>query len=175
MWNPFSKTYDVKCCDGTTKTVHKDIKNAFPLALTGFDAKASVGLTTESIKKAELSGSVQTKVEGLLFQLDEFNNSLVIKFRAAYEGYKSDPCSNNQFLLNQITTISERQEFFGLLKMQCRGFIELAKANPEDSKLITEKYNQVICEFNSNSMNAIFARKAIAESKGALENMKEND
>jgi len=174
-WNPFSDTYTVKCCDNTNKIVHKKIETAFPLALSSFDAKASIGVTSEFIEEAKASGSLKTQIEGLLFQLDEFNNSLMMKFRAAYVGYQSDPCSNNQYFLSRIEIISEREEFFTMLKMQGKLFIELAKNSPDNSELITEKYNELISKFNSEYLNSSEASKAIEASKKALGKMKEND
>lgn len=120
-WNPFTKSYERKCLDGSIKTIYKKAEDAFPLLINGYDAKMSSKIKTELIDGAELSGSLKKNVDTLLYGLDDINNGLMMSFRAAYVGFQSDPCANNVFFLEQITQINEEQRRLRALKMQIRG------------------------------------------------------
>lgn len=94
MRSPFSKTYVIKCPDGTTRIIYKNVDKAFPLCIPGWQGK--MGATIEAVKgePANLNAEYQTQIQGLLYSLDELNQSLMMTFRAAYVSYQSNPCQN---------------------------------------------------------------------------------
>lgn len=150
-WNPFSNTYEVKCPDGSTKTVYKKIEDVFPLFIKGWEANISGKLKAELLENAELTGGYKTKVDGLLYGLDEINNGVMMSFRSSYVGYKSDPCANNAFLLSQIEKVNEEQRRLRTLKMQIYGFVEMIKNNTSTPNELAQQYNELVNKIGSEA------------------------
>lgn len=171
-WNPFAKSYDVKCCDGTKKTVYKKVEDAFPLAIAGYEHSISTNLKNEILKEANLDTTFKSKIDGLLFGLDDINNGLMMSFRSAYVGFQTDPCVNNQFLIDQIHLINEEQRRLRALKMQIRGYVELANSNPGDTVKLAENYSDLVHQLGSSSMKAEVAVGAINSAKAVANAMK---
>ncbi len=69
MWG-FGKSREVKCPDGSIKTVYKDVNDAFPLFIQGYDGNLAAKINTESIGGAHIDGSYSTRIDGLLYALD---------------------------------------------------------------------------------------------------------
>lgn len=101
-WNPFVDSYDVPCADGSRKTVFKKADKAFPLWVNGYEGSLAAKLDGELIKSASVDADLKRKVEGLLYQLDELNRSMMASFRAAYVVFQADPCANADFLRTEI-------------------------------------------------------------------------
>lgn len=173
-WNPFSKSYQVRCPDGSIKTIYKNIDDAFPLSINGYEADISTKIKSEILKEAELDTKLKSRVDGLLYGLDEINNGLIMSFRSAYVGYQTDPCSNNGFLLDQITKINEEQRRLRALKMQIRGYVELAKSNPGDSTKLAQLYNNLVDKIGSTSIGVVGVVDAINMSIDAAHDLMED-
>ena len=173
-WNPFAKSYEKKCPDGTTKTVYKKVEDAFPLSINGYEAKISSKLKLELLEDVDLSGNLKTKVDGLLYGLDDINNGLMMQFRSAYVGYQTDPCANNEYLLIEIKKINEEQRRLRALKMQIRGFVEMLKSKPAESSEIAVLYGNLVNKIGSESMGTSGITEAITSSKQAAKELMED-
>ena len=76
----------------------------FQLVKANFAADGLVG-------RESLNGTLNIEcvkaVQGLLVSLDEPNNDLILKFRAAYIVYQTDPIANNDYFVREIARIRE--------------------------------------------------------------------
>ncbi len=170
-WNPFSKSYEVKCRDGSVKTIYKNVEDAFPLSINGYDTSISASVKSELLEESGLDSHFKSKVDGLLYGLDEINNGLMMSFRSAYVGYQTDPCVNTHFFLEQITKINEEQQRLRALKMQIRGYVELAKSNPGDSSQLAEQYNKLVDNIGSTSLGVERVVNEIGISRDAAQEL----
>jgi hypothetical protein len=166
-WNPLSKSYHIKCGNGSIKTIYKKADDAFPLFISGYEGNISAKVNSELLKESELTANTKSKVDTLLYGLDDINNGLMMSFRSAYIGYQTDPCANNGFLLDQITKINEEQRRLRALKMQIVGYVELAKSNPGDSTKLAELYSDLVNKIGSTSMGDAGVIEAISISRDA--------
>jgi len=166
-WNPFEKSYEVRCKNGSIKTIYKKVEDAFPLSISGYEGNISANVKSELLEEGGLDANFKSKVDGLLYGLDEINNGLMMSFRSAYIGYQTDPCANNDFLLDQITKINEEQRRLRALKMQIRGYVELAKSNPRDSTKLAEHYINLVNRIGSTSMGDAGVVESISMSRDA--------
>jgi hypothetical protein len=128
----FSKTYAVKCPDGSVKYIYKNIDHAFPLYIPGWQSKVVSGLEGIESIKANISADYTTKIQGLIFNLDEFNQGIMFAFRGAYTTFSSDPCENSNFFSRQIEKILDDQRRLLSLKMQIQALIKLAELHPQN-------------------------------------------
>jgi hypothetical protein len=174
-WNPFSISYEKKCRDGSRKTVYKKVEDAFPLAINGYEANIATKLKSELLQEGELNGALKTKVDGLLYGLDDINNGLMIAFRSAYVGYQTDPCENNEFLLTEIRKINEEQRRLRALRMQIRGYVEMAKTNPGNTTELAELYNTLVNKIGAYSMGDAGVQEAIDSSREAANKLMEDE
>jgi hypothetical protein len=126
---PFSRTYKVRCPDGSEKVVYKNIDDAFPLFLPGFKASLDGGTKIPATANAEIRAVYESKIQGLLFGLEELNQDLMMKFRSAYVVYQSDPCGGHHFLQRQIELILHEQSRFKRVRLQIDGLIALVKSS----------------------------------------------
>lgn len=170
-WNPFSPTYTVKCPDGIKKILYKKVEDAFPLFIEGWEANVSTKIKKEALINGELDGSYKTKVDGLLYGLDEINNGMMLSFRSAYIGYQTDPCTNNSFLLTQIEKINEEQRRLRALKMQILGYVEMVKNNTDNTESIAELYNDLIHKIGSPNLSNTGVLDAISSSTSAAKEL----
>src|SRR6266850_7840771 len=127
------KSYRVKCPDGSSRSVYRSIDDAFPLSIQGWTgdlAAEARGMTGEA---AKIKGAYATKVQGLLFGLDELTQTLVLNFRGIYMVYVSDPCGNSGFFQREVEKLVAEQQRLARLRIQVRTLLELAKAKPADT------------------------------------------
>jgi hypothetical protein len=143
-WSPFSKTYSVKCPDGSRRIVHKDIDNAFPLAIPGWQSNVRAKVQADAKLGAELDANYATKIDGLLVALDERNNSLMLDFRAAYVVFQADPCNNNGHLLRSIDRITERRNQIAAKTLQIGALVTLAKEQPANRRAFIEIFSDIV-------------------------------
>lgn len=172
---PFTRSYDVRCQDGSVKRVYRNADHAFPLSVTGYDANFRANVSSELLGDGELGGGLRTKVEGLLYGLSEINEGLMMSFRAAYIAYQTDPCSNNEFFVNQISQINEEQRRLRALKMQIRGYVDLAKNRPNDVENLAQLYTDLVGNIGSAVMGNAGVPEAINLSKDAAHQLMEGE
>jgi hypothetical protein len=150
---PFSKTCIVCCPDGTTRIVYKDIDKAFPLCIPGWQGK--IGATLDAVKGApvQLTADYQTKIQGLLYSLDELNQSLMMTFRAVYIAYQSNPCKNSDFLNRQIEKMIQEHNRLTSLRVQIRGLITLAEINSNHPELVVPVFQSIVNQLGGQSVS----------------------
>lgn len=141
---PFSKTYRHKCPDGTIKTVYRNIDDAFPLFIPGWQSNTAAVVKAEVIGTAELRAEHASKIQGLLFSLDELNQSLMMNFRGAYVAYTADPCCNTDLLTRQVEAILREQTRFQLIRVQIRGLVALAASQPNSHDRIMDAFQSIV-------------------------------
>jgi len=138
------KTKKHRCPDGTTRLVHRNIDDAFPLHFQGVTANAATSLEAIAGAPVSLEAGYERKAEHLAFALGELNESVMMSFRAVYAVYQSDPCTHSDFLMRKIDHITfELQRLTGL-RMQLRTFVELAAAHPEQTDRTWDTYMSLV-------------------------------
>lgn len=143
MWF-WRKTYDVKCLDGTKKTVYKNVDDAFPLFIRGFDSNLAANVRSESLGDGNLDSKYTTKIDGLLYALDELNQGLMMTFRAIYMVYSSDPCGNVLFLQRECSKLIDEQRRLRSLKIQIDALINMIKATPDNAEAISNIFSDIV-------------------------------
>src|SRR5436189_4690054 len=112
----FSKTYKHKCPDGTVRIIHKNMDDAFPLSVMDKKESVNADLASKKLGTAKLKTEYESKIKGLLFNINEQNQSLMINFRFAYAAFQADPCGNNAFITRQAEQFSVGQQKITELK-----------------------------------------------------------
>lgn len=172
---PFSKTYQVKCNDGTVKTVYRNVDNAFPLCLPGWKGDLSARGKILDKVNAELKAEYATIIHGLLYALDELNQGLMMQFRAAYVVYKNDPCQHSSFFERQVEKLLDQQGRLISSKVQIDGLTQIAKLMPEHSEEFWKTLANVIDRMGALPLPQL-SSKGIAEARRLSRKMaKERD
>ncbi|WP_188416320.1 hypothetical protein [Mucilaginibacter galii] len=143
-WWPGAKSYTFKCPDGTTRTIYKDINEAFPLAIRDAKSKIDSDIKAEKLAAAKISVDYQTKVSNILYRLSDENESLMLNFRTTYLAFISDPCGNGSFLKRQIETTIHKQNQLQELRMQINGLTTLAQLCGNDLTTVMPIYIKII-------------------------------
>jgi hypothetical protein len=146
---PFSKTYRVKCKDGSVKTVYKNVGDAFPLCIPGWKGDLSAAGKVLDKANADLKAEYATAIHGLLYALDELNQGLMMTFRAAYVVYQNDPCEHAPFFEREVAKLLDEQRRLRALKVQIDGLIQLAKQKPEHSEEFARIMANVVDRFGT--------------------------
>ena len=143
------KIYTVRCPDGSKKTVYRDVNEAFPLYIHGWqgDLSANASGSAKAVGvedlKSEIKGAYATKIHGLLFAIDEHTQSLMINFRNVYIAFTTDPCKNGDFLLRQVEKLVAEQQRISRWRIQVRTLIELAKNQPNETMQILTIFKEI--------------------------------
>lgn len=128
----WSTTYERKCPDGNTRIIHKKIDTAFPLFIKGNNSKTSVDLDALKKVKGKLSHEHQSKLDGTLFELNEMNNTLMMKFRSAYSLFQANPCGGYDRFANEILKINNEHHRLSLIKTKMKMVVDMANSiSPE--------------------------------------------
>jgi hypothetical protein len=183
---PWSKTRRYPCPDGTVREVYKNIDHAFPLyiAISENIAKGKVGGVdmggTTTIGTVEASSEHKSKVEGVLYSINEQNQSLMIALRTAYTIYSSSPCTKSDFLERTVEKLLDEQARLSKVVTQCAFFIELVKNHPESSAQILSIYQGLVQQLTSDMIPGTVselisdaAAKEIEETRRAAEQWKQ--
>jgi len=158
------KTYRVKCPDGTIRDVYKNVDDAFPLFIQGFQADVTAELKAIDGLSAKAKAAYATKLQGLLYGLDEHNHSLMMNFRAVYVVFQSDPCGSIEFLRRSIEKLCEDQKRLSDLRTKVRALIELAKNQKAESGEVFALFRVVVDGFSGPIVGEAAALE-IAESR----------
>lgn len=143
----FSKTYTVQCPDGTTRTLHKKVDDAFPLHVAGWEKSVIAKIKASEEVNGELELKSAGKIEGLFIAIDELNNTIMMEFRAAYIAFQGNPCGSYEFFQRSVEKISDRRNQIARLKIQVSALIEMAKTAP-DSVEFNQIFGEVIRRIN---------------------------
>ncbi len=146
MWkfSLFKKSYDVRCPDGSTKTVYKDVNEAFPLFIEGWEGKVAAKVKAENLGEGEINSEYASKIHGLLYALDELNQGLMMTFRAVYVTYSTDPCGNSQFFQREVSKLLDEQRRLRALKIQIDGLIIMTKNQPNNFDQLTKIFSDLV-------------------------------
>lgn len=168
FWSSWGKTRDIRCPDKTTRILYKNIDDACPLFIAGF--KADI---TADIKGAEdLSGKVAAQYErdikGLLFSLNEQNQSLMMSFRTVYLAYSTNPCGNDNFFQREIEKLLDEQRKISALKIKIGALIQIASAVPTNNQRISSAYREIAGMLGGDSLGYA-ASTEIAETRSVAQ------
>lgn len=169
---PFGRTTSYKCPDGTTKVVYRNVDDAFPLYIPGWESKTSATADAQQLGTAKLSGEYASKINGLLFGLDELNQSLMMNFRGAYVAFSADPCGNADLLKRQVEQILREQHRFQMIRVQIRGLVALAEARPSEHDKIMEVFQTIVTAVGGPVI-ADAASAEISEARTAMKKLME--
>ena len=145
----WGKSYRVRCPDGSLKTVYRNLDDAFPLFIPGWqgDLSATASGSAKSMGvekiKTEIKGKYATKIQGLLFALDDLTQTIMINFRSIYVAFATDPCTNGAFFQRQVEKLVAEQQRISRLRIQVRALIELAKNQPTATVEILTMFKEV--------------------------------
>ena len=140
---PFGKSYSVRCPDGTQKTVYRNVDDAFPLYIKGWQGDLSATASGLAAADGEIKGAYSSKIQGLLFGLDELTQTVMINFRSVYMVFISDPCSNSFFLQREVEKLVAEQQRLSRLRIQVRALLELARNQPSDTVSILSLFKEL--------------------------------
>lgn len=166
----WSKTYTVNCPDGTTRTVYRDIDHACPLCIPGWKADVSADIKNLSNLSADASLKYETQIHGLLYSLNEQNQSLMMSFRTVYLAFQSNPCGNDAFFQRELEKLLDEQRKISTLKIKIAALVQLISTCPTD----TGKLTAVFCELAAiagGSSVASAASLAIADSRAIAQKL----
>jgi hypothetical protein len=148
----WEKTYQITCRDGTKRTVHKNINDACPLFIPGWKADVAGGVQGVSDLKAEVKAKYGTQINGVLYSLNEQNQSLMMSFRTVYLAFSTNPCGNNDFFLREIEKLLDEQRKISALKIQIAGLIQLASTNPNDTAQLTKIFSDIASRLGGSAV-----------------------
>ena len=139
-WNPthlfrrFFKSYFEDCPSGK-KRVYWNPEDAFPFAVTGFQANLSGNIGTDVLQGVRIDAKYKKSVQTLLVQLNTLNGELPLLFYAAYVIYQADPCNNSDHLKSQIKSIIEEYQRLKSAKVAIDGYVDMISNGADPSLL----------------------------------------
>jgi hypothetical protein len=165
---PWSKTYVIKCPDGTIRIVHKRIDDAFPLYVHGtqtkVSARASDGLGAMS---AGVDAQHQSQVQALLVAIDSKNNALMEKFRGAYSVYETNPCAQAEYFAEQVKSLIAMHDRLTEVEIGSQALIQLIRAHPTNETEIYSLFSKLLDNLGTAppKLAQEAAKAAIAEAR----------
>jgi hypothetical protein len=169
---PSMRSKEYRCPDGSIRIVRRNPDKAFPLAIK--TAAASLKGQVNVIQSASvgIGGDYRTSVDCLLVALDDKNSSLMMKYRAAYEVYASDPCGKSDYLADEVRSISVTHSKLVDWALKIQGFVELIKTQPKDSPVISQIFQELVSAIGSGQPElsrqaAVVAIKSASADAGA--------
>jgi hypothetical protein len=145
----FGKTYRVKCPDGTTRIVYKNIDDALPLGLRSTKNKYAAGAKDGlGAMSANINGEHSSKIENLLVAIDSKNNSLIMKFRAAYVAYTTNPCGQSDNFASQVKQLNEMHDRLTEVEVGTQSLIAIIKMQPKSTDLIIEQFKALVIKLD---------------------------
>ena len=160
------KTYKVKCPDGTKLTVHRDINGAFPLFLPSLAASGKAALRDLTGNNLELGAELKKGVDGLLFQLNELNDTVMMNFRAVYATYQANPCRNSDFLARKVDEMTSDVQRLSSIRLELKSLVDLAAANPGEPKQVWDLFAEIVTKNNLPGSPQVSAVR-IQDARGA--------
>jgi hypothetical protein len=161
----------VKCPDGTTRIIYKNIDKAFPLHIPGWDGKINASIEAIKGSPANLAAEYQSKIQGLLFSLDELNQNLMLEFRTVYISFQSNPCKNSDSFERQVEKMIHEQTRLTQLRIQIRGLTELAEMHPDNREQIIHIFKNIVHQIGGKEI-AEAASEEISEAREEMKKLK---
>jgi hypothetical protein len=144
-------TREITCPDGTPRTVHRDIDDAFPLFLPEYQAKVATSVQELAGNGIQLNGAVERGIAGVLLELSDINDTIMPMFRAVYATYMASPCENADFLARKVDELTVELQRLTAARLELRALVELAAANPGNSDLVWETFSGIVSRYNVRS------------------------
>lgn len=152
------KTYEHRCPDGSHRIIHRNIDDAFPLALKGVRAKIDLDLAKLTEGAAGTIGTeYRESIAGLLYSLGDLNQSLMMGFRAVYAAYQADPCSNTEFLRRQVARMVEETQRHTEIQVRISGLIGLAQTDGIEREETQPIFRELVREVGGGSVRVAAA------------------
>jgi hypothetical protein len=135
----------VKCPDGTTRTVHRKIDDAFPLNIQASQGRFSAAVRDGAgVVSANIQAEHRSKVEQLLVEIDSKNNTLMVKFRAAYLVYMTNPCAKGEYLADRVAQLITMHDRLTEAELSTQGLIALIKSSPNETEAILKLFREIV-------------------------------
>lgn len=128
MFSFFSKKQKIRCPDGTTYYIYKNINDIFPLSVSETSAKFDAQGAAGEGMNGKLAGEVISQIRGMMFHIDESNSALIMEQRAAYSVFAGNPCAKHAWYDQQIEDISFRRSNLMQQKLFLSSIIALANS-----------------------------------------------
>lgn len=129
-------------------TVHRDINSAFPLFLPSLMAQGKGTLRDLSGNSVALGAELKKGVDGVLYQLNELNDTVMMNFRAVYATYQADPCGNSEFLARKVDEMTSDLQRLSAIRLELKSLIDLAAANPGEPKQVWALFTEIVTKNN---------------------------
>ena len=171
---PWTKKYKIKCPDGTTKMVYKNVDDALPVYVKGYEKEFKANAKGLEEIEGEIANSSKSKIDGMLYSLDYFNNSLQMEFRAIYLVYETDPCSNGELFSQKIYELIEKYSALNSLKLKIYGLVEAIKSGHINDTNFSENYLRLVSD-NKDYLPVQASQVAIQEASKAFKQLKESN
>ena len=126
------------------KLVYRNPDDAFPLHIRGSRAEVEGQIKAWEQVPANVKAAYETQVQGLLYGLNERNQSLMMTFRCVYIVYTADPCANAEFLKRRVEKMTEDDNNSLLLTISVHGLIELISAHPQPHDQVLALYGEIV-------------------------------
>ena len=172
-WNPFSKSYIVKCDDGSEKHVYKRVDDAFPLELAGFDVRVTGRFKDTFQNQTELQAEVRKMVDAQLFSISDRNNGLMMEFRAAYIVFQSDPCSQSDFFKKQVKEILAEQRELRAFDAELARLENLIKGDLNKGQEVYSKLRKLSEDLDLHKQQQLAVSQAFESSRNAINSLLE--
>jgi hypothetical protein len=151
-WSLRRKTYKHPCPDGSLKIVYRSIDDAFPLALKHVGTRLALDLAKLSEIGGQVGAEYRESIAGLLYSLDDLNQSLMMNFRAVYAAYQSDPCANAEFLARQVGKIVEETQRHTEIQVRISGLIGLAQTDGGKRDEMLALFRELVLEVGGSTV-----------------------
>ena len=149
MFFSFLKHYKVRCPDGSIRIIHRNVDEVLPLFIPGWSANVSASATGTATTvgldsaTAELSGAYASKVQGLLFAINDSNQAIIMQFRGAYLAFMGNPCTNSAAFERQVEQLNNQYHNYSQLRIQVYALMELAKSQPNNTAQILLTFREI--------------------------------
>ena len=160
----FSK---IKCPDGTTRIVYRNINDIFPFSIKELNQSVHGKVSAADLGSIDSAATYAEKISSLLVSIDNDNGDLMIMFRANYASYAANPCGHSVALESVTRDIIRQHSKIKEIRSKVKMFIECAKSGLADEKQIKEKYRDLI-SLNSEYIDAGDVSDEIKRSKATM-------
>ena len=174
-WNLFSKTYIVKCRDGSEQCVFKDPNDAFPLHIGRFDLGFAGRIKTGLMQGAKLDAEIHKRADALLVEVHSRNSSLMAEFRAVYVVYKGDPCTHAEYLRCEIARLIDEQRKLRAFDTAMVHLARLAESNAVGDQQLAQQLTKVLDGIDPHRQQSNAIAQAIDSALKAAQAMSEQN
>lgn len=158
--------------DGSTGFIFKNFDSTSPTVIRSYYSKTKVDLKIMEKIAAGLGAEYQSPVAGLLYNINETNESLMLAFGILYTSFLTNPERYRDYLVSETRNIIRHTQKLSEFRMQTTFLINMAKEYPNKEEIIFE-INNLYREYLSTIKNNIDAIETSIEIKKQKESMEE--